>query len=133
MHREDVDTSIWESDAEWRACEGARRSVMPEDACRQPGRGFGDPVARPASHLRRRPRLNAMRSHRRLDDMGKLDGKIALVTGASSGIGLAAAQQLVGEGAYAFSTGRPRPDLASAVKHIGHNVTRVYGDLSQPA
>src|SRR5437016_1638740 len=120
MHREDVDTSIWESDAEWRASEGARRSVMPEDERRQPGRDFGDPVPRPAPHLRRRPRLNAMRSHRRLDDMGKLDGKIALVTGGSSGIGLAAAKQFVGEGAYVFITGRREPELASAVKEIGN-------------
>src|SRR6266446_1189051 len=58
-----------ESDAEWRPSEDARRSVMPEDERRRPGRGFGDPLARPAPHLRRRPRLNVMRSHRRLDDM----------------------------------------------------------------
>src|SRR6058998_43092 len=128
-----MDTSIWESDAEWRASEGARRSVMPEDEHRQPGRGFGDPVARSAPHLRRRPRLNAMRSHRRLDDMGKLDGKIALVTGGSSGIGLAAAKQFVGEGAYVFITGRREPELASAVKEIGNNVTGVGGDVSNHA
>src|SRR3989475_9759132 len=133
MHREDVDTSIWESEAEWRASEGARRSVMPEDERRQPGRGFGDPVARPAPHLRRRPSLNAMRSHRRLDDMGKLDGKIALVTGGSSGIGLAAAKQFVGEGAYVFITGRREPELASAVKELGNNVTGVGGDVSNHA
>src|SRR2546427_4202694 len=133
MHREDVDTSIWESEAEWRASEGARRSVMPEDERRQPGRGFGNPVARPAPHLRRRPRLNVMRSHRRLDDMGKLDGKIALVTGGSSGIGLAAAKQFVGEGAYVFITGRREPELASAVKEIGNNVTGVGGDVSNHA
>src|SRR3989449_838934 len=50
---------------------------MPEDERRRPGRGFGDPVPRPAPHLRRRPRLSAIRSHRRLDDMGKLVGKIS--------------------------------------------------------
>src|SRR5436309_15641523 len=106
---------------------------MPEDERRQPGRGFGDPVARPAPHLRRRPRLNAMRSHRRLDDMGKLDGKIALVTGGSSGIGLAAAKQFVCEGAYVLITGRREPELASAVKEIGNNVTGVGGDGSNHA
>src|SRR5437870_6476772 len=90
-------------------------------------------MARPAPNLRRRPRLNAMRSHRRLDDMGKLDGKIALVTGGSSGIGLAAAKQFVGEGAYVFITGRREPELASAVKEIGNNVTGVGGDVSNHA
>src|SRR5207244_1992026 len=66
-------------------------------------------------------------------DMGKLDGKIALVTGASSGIGLAAAKQFVGEGAYVFITGRREPELASAVKEIGNNVTGVGGDVSNHA
>src|SRR5258705_6654243 len=70
---------------------------------------------------------------RRLDDMGKLDGKIALVTGGSSGIGLAAAKQFVGEGAYVFITGRREPELASAVKEIGNNVTGVGGDVSNHA
>ena len=65
--------------------------------------------------------------------MGKLDGKIALVTGGSSGIGLAAAKQLVGEGAYVFITGRREPELASAVKEIGNNVTGVGGDVSSHA
>jgi NAD(P)-dependent dehydrogenase (short-subunit alcohol dehydrogenase family) len=65
--------------------------------------------------------------------MGKLDGKIALVTGGSSGIGLAAAKQFVGEGAYVFITGRREPELASAVKEIGNNVTGVAGDVSSHA
>src|SRR5207249_9532799 len=89
-------------------------------------------VARPAPHLRRRPRLNAMRSHRRLDDMGKLDGKIALVTGGSSGIGLAAAKQFVGEGAYVFITGRREPELASAIKEIGNKRHRCRGRRFEP-
>jgi NAD(P)-dependent dehydrogenase (short-subunit alcohol dehydrogenase family) len=62
--------------------------------------------------------------------MGKLDGKIALITGGSSGIGLATARQFVNEGAYVFITGRRAPELAAAVKEIGRNVTGVQGDVS---
>ena len=65
--------------------------------------------------------------------MGKLDDKIALVTGGSSGIGLAAAKQFVREGAHVFITGRRDPELASAVKEIGHNITGVRSDVSNPA
>jgi NAD(P)-dependent dehydrogenase (short-subunit alcohol dehydrogenase family) len=53
--------------------------------------------------------------------MGKLDGKTALVTGGSSGIGLATAKRFVGEGAYVFITGRREAELAAAVKDIGKN------------
>src|SRR2546425_12294637 len=60
--------------------------------------------------------------------MGKLEGRIALVTGGNSGIGLATAKQFVNEGAYVFITGRR--DLAAAVKEIGSNVTGVQGDVS---
>src|SRR3989454_8936840 len=63
-------------------------------------------------------------------DMGKLDGKIALVTGGNSGIGLATAKQFVNEGAYVFITGRRKPELDAAVKEIGRNVTGVQGDVS---
>ena len=62
--------------------------------------------------------------------MGKLEGKIALVTGGNSGIGLATATQFVHEGAYVFITGRREPELAAAVKEIGRNVTGVLGDVS---
>src|SRR5260221_4810956 len=62
--------------------------------------------------------------------MGKLDGKIALVTGGNSGIGLATATQFVNEGAYVFITGRRETELAAAVKGIGKNVTSVQGDVS---
>jgi NAD(P)-dependent dehydrogenase (short-subunit alcohol dehydrogenase family) len=62
--------------------------------------------------------------------MAKLAGKIALVTGGSSGIGLATAKRFVGEGAYVFITGRRDGELAAAVKEIGTNVTGVKGDVS---
>ena len=62
--------------------------------------------------------------------MGKLEGKIALVTGGNSGIGLATAKQFVNEGAYVFVTGRRGPELAAAEKEIGKNVTGVQGDVS---
>jgi NAD(P)-dependent dehydrogenase (short-subunit alcohol dehydrogenase family) len=62
--------------------------------------------------------------------MGKLEGKIALITGGNSGIGLATAKQFVNEGAYVFITGRRDPELATAVKEIGRNVTGVQGDVS---
>jgi len=62
--------------------------------------------------------------------MAKLDGKIALVTGGNSGIGLATAKQFVNEGAYVFITGRRKPELDAAVKEIGRNVTGVQGDVS---
>jgi NAD(P)-dependent dehydrogenase (short-subunit alcohol dehydrogenase family) len=62
--------------------------------------------------------------------MGKLEGKIALVTGGNSGIGFATARQFVNEGAYVFVTGRRDAELAAAVKEIGRNVTGVQGDVS---
>ena len=62
--------------------------------------------------------------------MGKLDGKVALVTGGNSGIGLATAKLFVNEGAYVFITGRRDPELAAAVKEIGRNVTGIRGDVS---
>ena len=62
--------------------------------------------------------------------MGKLEGKIALITGGNSGIGLATAKEFVNEGAYVFITGRRDRELAAAVKEIGRNVTGVQGDVS---
>ncbi|CAH1205465.1 MULTISPECIES: SDR family oxidoreductase [unclassified Paenibacillus] len=63
--------------------------------------------------------------------MGKFDGKVAVVTGGTSGIGLASAQQFVKEGAYVFITGRRQRELDEAVKQIGKNVTGVRGDISK--
>ena len=65
--------------------------------------------------------------------MGKLEGKIALITGGNGGIGLATAKQFVNEGAYAFITGRREPELAAAVKEIGKNATAIQGDVSNLA
>src|SRR6266436_5911105 len=62
--------------------------------------------------------------------MNRLEGKIALITGGNSGIGLATAKQFVNEGAYVFVTGRRDPELAAAVKEIGKNVAGVQGDVS---
>jgi NAD(P)-dependent dehydrogenase (short-subunit alcohol dehydrogenase family) len=65
--------------------------------------------------------------------MGKLDGKIAVITGGSSGIGLAAGQRFVAEGAYVFITGRRQGELDAAVKQIGKNVSAVQGDVANRA
>ena len=62
--------------------------------------------------------------------MAKLEGKIALVTGGNSGIGLATAKRFVNEGAYVFITSRRDRELAAAVKEIGSNVAGVQGDVS---
>ena len=62
--------------------------------------------------------------------MGKLEGKVALVTGGNSGIGLATAKAFVNEGAFVFITGRREPELAAAVQEIGGHVAAVQGDVS---
>lgn len=63
----------------------------------------------------------------------KLDGKIALITGGSSGIGLATAKLFVNEGAYVFITGRRKKELDEATKQIGKNVKGIQGDVSKLA
>jgi NAD(P)-dependent dehydrogenase (short-subunit alcohol dehydrogenase family) len=65
--------------------------------------------------------------------MDRLHGKVAVITGGSSGIGLAAAKLFVEEGAYVFITGRRQRELDEAVKAIGGNVTGVQGDVSKLA
>jgi NAD(P)-dependent dehydrogenase (short-subunit alcohol dehydrogenase family) len=65
--------------------------------------------------------------------MGKLQGKVAVITGGSEGIGLATAQLFVDEGAYVFITGRRQKELDEAVKAIGSNVTGVQGDVAKLA
>ena len=65
--------------------------------------------------------------------MGKLDGKVAVVTGGNSGIGFATAKRLVADGAYVFITGRRKAELDAAAREIGRNVTAVQGDVSSLA
>jgi NAD(P)-dependent dehydrogenase (short-subunit alcohol dehydrogenase family) len=63
--------------------------------------------------------------------MGKLDGKVAVITGGSSGIGLAAAKVFVDEGAYVFIAGRRQSELDKAKAAIGRNVSIVQADVSK--
>jgi NAD(P)-dependent dehydrogenase (short-subunit alcohol dehydrogenase family) len=65
--------------------------------------------------------------------MSKLNGKVAVITGGNSGIGLATAQLFAAEGAHVFITGRRQSELDKAVKQIGENVTTVQGDVSNLA
>ena len=65
--------------------------------------------------------------------MTKLEGKVAVITGGSSGIGLATARRFVSEGAYVYITGRRQSELDAAVRQIGKNVTAVQGDVSNLA
>jgi NAD(P)-dependent dehydrogenase (short-subunit alcohol dehydrogenase family) len=66
-------------------------------------------------------------------NMSKLRGKVAVITGGNSGIGLATAKRFVAEGASVFITGRRQAELDAAVKQIGDNITGVQGDVSNLA
>jgi NAD(P)-dependent dehydrogenase (short-subunit alcohol dehydrogenase family) len=63
----------------------------------------------------------------------KLEGKVAVITGGNSGIGLATARRFVAEGAHVFITGRRQAELDEAVRQIGRHVTAVQGDVSNLA
>jgi NAD(P)-dependent dehydrogenase (short-subunit alcohol dehydrogenase family) len=65
--------------------------------------------------------------------VGKLQGKVAVITGGTTGIGFAAAKLFVEEGCYVFITGRRQKELDAAVKAIGDNATGVQGDVSKLA
>jgi NAD(P)-dependent dehydrogenase (short-subunit alcohol dehydrogenase family) len=63
----------------------------------------------------------------------KLEGKVAVITGGNSGIGLATARRFVAEGAHVFITGRREAELDATVTQIGRNVTGVQGDVENLA
>jgi NAD(P)-dependent dehydrogenase (short-subunit alcohol dehydrogenase family) len=63
--------------------------------------------------------------------MGKLRGRVAVITGGTTGIGLASAKLFVQEGAYVFITGRRQKELDEAVRAIGSNVTAIQGDVAK--
>ncbi len=65
--------------------------------------------------------------------MSHLEGKVAVITGGSSGIGLATAKRFAKEGAYVFITGRRQAELDKAKAEIGNNVTTVQGDVANLA
>ena len=65
--------------------------------------------------------------------MGKLEGKVAVITGGNSGIGFATALRFVTDGASVFITGRRQVELDAAVKQIGQHVTGVQGNVSNLA
>src|SRR5580698_8521711 len=65
--------------------------------------------------------------------MGKLTGKVAVITGGTSGMGLATAERFVHEGAYVFIMGRRKAELDRAVAKIGRAVTGVQGDIASAA
>lgn len=63
--------------------------------------------------------------------MSKLAGKVAVITGGSSGIGLATAKRFAQEGAHVYMTGRDQSRLDEAVKQAGSKVTGVQGDVAK--
>src|SRR5258708_23641870 len=79
------------------------------------------------------PDLAAARQLQGAISMGKLQGKTAVITGATAGIGLAVARLFATEGAFVFITGRRQKELGDAVKEIGDNACGVQGDVASLA
>ena len=77
--------------------------------------------------------LTRVHHYKGVISMGKLQGKVAVITGGTAGIGLATAKLFVAEGAYVFITGRRKRELDDAVKEIGDNVFGVQGDVADLA
>src|SRR5262249_28105719 len=101
--------------------------------------GSSEPVAKPGTICRTIDSaatwVESARSKRARigGDMGKLDGRVAVITAATSGMALATAKLFVEQGAYVFITGRRQKQLDDAVKAIGRNVTGVQGDAGNLA
>src|SRR5262249_15509401 len=108
-------------------------------------RGSSLPGVEPADRqgrrdgVMRRPHVHITRyssgphGQRRSPMSKKLQGKVAVITGGNSGIGLATARRFVAEGAHVFITGRRQAELDEAVRQIGQHATRVPGDAPHPA
>src|SRR3979411_590623 len=84
-----------------------------------------------ADHRRPQAQRRRASSAKGVTRMGKLQGKVAVVTGGTTGIGFATTKRFVDEGAYVFITGRRQKELDEAVKAIGGNVASVRGDVSK--
>src|ERR1700676_1414385 len=84
-----------------------------------------------AGHPGRKRCVDTLHQQKGVTIMGKLQGKVAVVTGGTSGIGFAIAKRFVDEGAYVFITGRRQKELDEAAKAIGSEVAGIRGDVSK--